>query len=286
MVGYIAAVLSAVFQSSKDLVSKKLAFSVDGTTSAFASFVYALPFYLVIMAVLSCFGVEWWHYSGNFVLFIVLRSMVDTIAETLKMHALSLADVSLLACVFAFYPLILLVLSPVITGDPLQWNEVFGIFCVVAGSLVLVVRPDRSALKAQRRGVCIALVSGVFFALNTCLDRLAAQQSSAVFSGFLMTLLASFFILPFMFRPNRRRDLIGHYRGFLLRGFFEAAFMICRLWALQYYSGPLVVSLQRLSFVISIVGGRILFKEGDFLRRLVAGMIVVLGAVVALVGQH
>lgn len=286
MIGYLAAFLSAVFQSSKDLVSKKLAFSVDGTTSAFASFVYALPFYLIAMAVLSLMGVEWWHYSGNFILFIVLRSLVDTVAETLKMYALTYADVSLLSCVFAFYPLLLLVLSPLVTGDPLRWNEVVGIFCVVAGSLVIVVRPDRSALKAQQKGVAIALVSGVFFALNTCLDRLAAQQSSALFSGFAMTALAALFILPFMFRVQRQRDLVAHYRGFLLRGFFEAAFMICRLWALQYYSGPLVVAVQRLSFVISIIGGRVFFKEGDFLRRMVAGTIVLLGAAVALLASH
>lgn len=282
MIGYAAALLSAIFQSSKDLVSKKLAFTVDGTTSAFASFVYALPYYLLCMAILSCFGVQWWHYSGDFILYVFLRSLTDTVAETTKMYALSYADISLLSCVFAIYPLMLLILSPLLTGDPLAFPHYFAIGCIVVGSLILAVRPDLHVLKSQIKGIGIGLISGVCFALNTCFDRLAAQQSSAVFSGFAMTVIAAIFILPFMFQGERTRGLKSHYKGFLLRGFFEAAFMICRLWALQYYSGPFVVAIQRLSFVFSIIGGRIAFKEQDFTRRILAGLMALLGVVVLL----
>ncbi len=282
MIGYAAALLSAIFGSAKDLVSKKLAFTVDGTTSAFASFVYALPYYLICMAVLSCMGVEWWRHSGDFLLFVFLRSLSDTLAETSKMYALSHADISLLSCVFAIYPLMLLIISPLVTGDPLSFPHYFAIGCIVAGSLILAVRRDMHVLKSQSKGIGIGLISGVCFALNTCFDRLAAQQSSAVFSGFAMTVLAALFILPFMFKAQRTRDMKENYKGFLLRGFFEAAFMICRLWALQYYSGPFVVAIQRLSFVFSIIGGRIAFKEQDFTRRILAGLMALLGVVVML----
>lgn len=277
MLGYLAAFLSAVFASSKDLVSKKLSFSVDGTTSAFASFLFAIPYYLLCMVVLSVIGVKWWLYSGNFVGFVVLRSVTDTVAEVTKMYAFMFADISLLACVYAVYPLILLILSPLVTGDPLKTQHVLAIVCIVIGSLIIAVRPDTSVLNAQKKGILFAVVSGVFFALNTCFDRLAAQQSSPVFSGFAMTALSMLLILPFMFKKQRGAQLVRYSKGFFLRGFFEAAFMICRLWALQFFSGPFVVVFQKLSFVFSIIGGRIAFKEQDFGRRILAGLVVLCG---------
>jgi drug/metabolite transporter (DMT)-like permease len=280
--GYFAAILSALFHTSKDLMSKQLASAVDGTTSAFASFVYALPFYFVCLGFLSLYGDSWWEYRGDFVLFIVLRALVDTVAETLKMYAFMYADVSILAAVFALSPLLLLILSPFVTGDALKFHHGIAILCIVAGSLVLSWRSGMQNLRTQKKGIVIALVAAVFFALNTCLDRLAAQHSSAVFSGFSMTLLSALCILPFMFRLKRFKTLKGNSSGFLWRGFFEAGFMVSRLWALQFYSAPFVMTVQKLSIVLSIVGGKVAFKEQDFLRRLVAGGLVMLGILFAL----
>src|SRR5438128_5587010 len=49
--GFLAAVLSAGLSSAKDLLSKRLAFRLDGTVSTFASFFFALPYYVVVLAV-------------------------------------------------------------------------------------------------------------------------------------------------------------------------------------------------------------------------------------------
>src|SRR5205809_7287613 len=58
VMGLLAALLSAVFASAKDLVSKKLASGLDGTASTFASFAFALPFYAVLLIVLWLLGQE------------------------------------------------------------------------------------------------------------------------------------------------------------------------------------------------------------------------------------
>ena len=46
--GFLACVFAALFASSKDLYSKKISLRVSGLHSAFASFIFALPFYLAI----------------------------------------------------------------------------------------------------------------------------------------------------------------------------------------------------------------------------------------------
>jgi drug/metabolite transporter (DMT)-like permease len=93
-----------------------------------------------------------------------------------------------------------------------------------------------------------------------------------------MTLLSALFLAPLVvFRRDRRQALRVHWAGLLLRGGLEITFMVCKLYALQFMSAPDVVAVQRLSLVLSIVGGRMFFKEPDFKRRLAAGLLILAG---------
>src|SRR5947209_14169162 len=94
---FLAAVLSAVFSSAKDLLSKRLAFRLDGTASTYASFAYALPYYLLMLAILWLLGYENFTCSLSFLLLVVLRSVTDAVAEGMKMHAFCHGDLSLVA---------------------------------------------------------------------------------------------------------------------------------------------------------------------------------------------
>jgi hypothetical protein len=92
-------------------------------TSTFASFAFALPFYIAALAVLGWLGVEGFERSLPFLVLILLRSITDTFAEGMKMYAFAHGDISIVATFFSLSPLLLLVTSPLITGDPLQQLE-------------------------------------------------------------------------------------------------------------------------------------------------------------------
>jgi drug/metabolite transporter (DMT)-like permease len=279
--GFFAATLSAVFSSSKDLLSKRLAFRLDGTTSTFASFAYALPFYIAVLAVLYWLGVEGFERSVPFLVLILLRSITDTFAEGLKMYAFAHGDISIVATFFSLSPLLLLVTSPLITGDPLHMVDAVAVVLVVVGSLLMVYRPSTTGWAAQRKAILLACGAALFFSLNSCFDRLAVQRGTPVFSGFSMTLLSALFLLPFVFfRKDRLRSMRCHSAGLLLRGALEIAFMVCKLSALQFLAAPDVVAVQRLSLVLSIIGGKMFFKEPDFKRRLAAGILILVGVFV------
>jgi drug/metabolite transporter (DMT)-like permease len=279
--GFVAALLSAVFASSKDLLSKRLAFRLDGTVSTFASFGFALPFYMVVLAVLHFFGKETFDWSLVFLVLVLLRSITDTFAEWMKMYAFAHGDISIVATFFSLSPLFLLITSPLITGDPVGWPDVLAVGLVVGGSLLMVYRPSQTGWARQKKGILLAIGAAVFFSLNSCFDRLAVQESTPVASGFTMTLLSAVFLAPFVFfRPDRVRALGTHWAGLLIRGALEVAFMVCKLYALQFLFAPDVVAIQRLSLVLAIIGGRVFFKEPDFRRRLAAGLLIVAGVFV------
>jgi drug/metabolite transporter (DMT)-like permease len=276
--GLFAAVLCTVFSAAKDLLSKRFSFRMDGMTSTFASFAFALPFYVLLLAVLTFLGLETFTYSLEFWVLVLLRATTDSFAEGLKMHAFAHGDISLVATFFSMSPLFLLFLSPLITKDEVSLLDTLAVLLTVVGSLVLVYRPTSGSWRSQRRGILLALGAAVFFSLNTCFDRLAVQQGTPVFSGFTMTLISATFLAPFVLRRRDRvKTMRDHVGGLLSRGFLEIAFMVSKLSALQYLDGPEVVAIQRLALVWSIVGGRFFFKEQDFGRRFIAGLLIVLG---------
>ena len=329
--GLIAALASAVLASAKDLVSKRLAFRLDGTASTFASFAYALPFYVLILAFLYYLGLEMFVLSWAFLLLVLLRAITDTLAEWLKMSAFTYGDVSLVVCFFSLSPVMMLFTSPLITGDvPSLWGSV-AVVLVTIGSLLLVYSPGSwirknsgseetetriltnsateplnsaaeplnsaaGSFAAQKKAVILATCAALFFSLNSCFDRLAVQKAvpgfettapsldstvvRAAYSGVAMTLLSALFLAPLVLGNQLRLAGLGsNWRGLWLRGLLEASFMICKLSALVYWQAPYVAGFQRFSLVLSIIGGKVFFKEEDFSRRMAAG-ILILGGII------
>src|SRR5436309_11673234 len=87
-----AGLFSATCAAAKDLLSKRLSFRIDGATSTFASFAFALPFYLTALTILYALGLSKFDFSTRFVIFVFARAITDTLAEGLKMYAFNHGD--------------------------------------------------------------------------------------------------------------------------------------------------------------------------------------------------
>jgi drug/metabolite transporter (DMT)-like permease len=316
--GFFFALAGALLSSAKDLISKKLAYRLDGTLSTFASFAYALPYYLFVWIVFWLMGWETWVWSSTFWTLVLLRALTDVFAEGMKMHALAHADVSIVTIFFSLSPILLMLTSPFITGDSLNVWKVIAIHLTVAGSLLVAYRPgqpfwrkpqaetpapatnDTTPARAddvsqlphivrdQRKGIFLALGAAFFFALNSSFDRLAARDFHVpVLSSFSMTAFSAALVLPFIAwgTSSTWTDLREHSLGLWMRGLLETVFMVCKLTAIRYLDAPEVIAIQRTSVVFAIVGGRVLFKEGDFPRRFTAGLFIVAGASVIVLGR-
>jgi len=284
--GTLAALVSAIFATSKDLLSKRVSRDVDGTVSTFASFFFALPFYVVLMGLLWILGYEDFAWSAGFWGYVLIRSITDAAAEWLKMTAFQFGDLSVVACFFSLSPIFLLLLSPLITGDALTSTTVAGVVLVVIGTVLMVYRPGTRVDRTQFGAIGLATAASVFFALNSCFDRLAVQTASPTMSGFAMTALSCAFFVPAMWRSSARRiAVLEHAKLFTVRGALEVGFMVLKLTALRYLSAPYVVVLQRTSMILSVLAGRYIFKEQHIGQRLLAGTVIFIGVVVCLFGS-
>ncbi len=281
--GFLMAGLGAIFAACKDLISKKLSFQLDGTLSTFASFAFALPFYVVAQTVLVWLGIETIPWTFAFWGYVALRALTDSFAEGLKMHALACAEISLVAMFFSLSPIFLLFFSPLLTNDPFDWPVAIAVMVSVAGSLVLVVKPGDRGWAEQRQGILLASGSALCFSLNSCFDRLAVSEGAPVVSAFAMTLLSAFMVFPFVaFRPASFQGLKQNQTGLWSRGLLEVVFMASKMSAMQFLPAPQVICIQRLSLLLSIVGGWLFFNERDFSRRFSAGLLILAGALMVI----
>ena len=284
-IGYEFAFLCAILLSVKDSISKRLAANVDGTSSAFASFAFALPFYLLALAVLWYLGREQFSFAPAFLLLVFLRSTTDSFAESSKMWSFSYGDLSLVSCFHALSPIFLLFTSPLITGDRIESTDIIGLLLVVLATMLVAYRPATQDGGQRWKAIGLACVSAFFFSLNSCFDRLAVQHGTPVWSAFTMTLLSALMLLPFLRRKSdAKTDFVTHAKLFSWRGAIEVVFMSSKLAALQFLTAPQVVAIQRSALLISILSGRVLFHEHDTMRRLLAGCLIVAGIGVVLLG--
>lgn len=278
--GILLTFISAVFAASKDLVSKKIAFSVGGTVSAFASFAFAIPFYLLLLLVLGALGLETFELSRAFLILVLLRALCDSGAEWLKMHAFTHGDISFLACFISLNTLFTLLLSPFITGDPLSLKGAIGVLLTVIGALALLYDPKKLTTKLELKGVAFATSAAFLFGLQSCFDRLAVLQAGPAWTGFTMTAVSALIIAPAALRTSDKRNQLKEFKKpFLIRGIFEVTFMVIKLTALQFLQAPYVSGIMKVSLLLSIIGGRVFFKERDFTKRALSGVLIITGII-------
>ncbi len=275
--GLLACFLGALSFSAKDIVSKLLSLKVDGTSSTFASFAFAVPYYALIILLAWQLGLEDFIVGPEFTTLVLLRALTDSGAEWFKMQALASGEISLLVSFLYLSPAFVLVLAPFITGDVMSWQGMLGVCIVSFAGIILALRERKLMRGHSVRGIVLALCSAFFFSLNHCLDRLAVMQASPLMCGFSMTLVCALFFAPFALRESRARQVAKHSGNFFIRGFFEVVSMFCKLFALQYMQAAYVVGILRVSMVFSIVSGKVLFKEKDFGARIIAGVVTLVG---------
>ena len=278
--------LAGVLAASKDLLSKRLSFQLKGAVSALASFVFALPYYIVLLGLLYLLGWEDFAFSAEFMYWVVLRSTTDMLAEWCRMEALARADISFISPMLGLSPVFLLLAAPLINGDQISAWGVIAVLVVVAGSLILITRRKSSTnSESVGRAILLALACSIFFSLNSCFDKEAVKVASPTLSGFGMTAIAALFLVPPAWLAMRKEPgTIAHQfraarRPLWLRGLFEVLYMVTKLTALQYLPTQYVAALGRSSLLYSVVGGKLFFREEDFLRRLVGAALIAAGVV-------
>ena len=280
MLWFIFAFLTALFEATKDVLSKKSLKDIDEYVVAWSLPCFALPFLLPILLFTEIppLGERFW-------LALVTGGTLYAFTLVLYMKALKSSDLSITVPMLTFTPLFLLITSPLMVGEFPGIFGLIGIFLIVTGSYLLNINkksqgyfaPFKALLK--EKGPRLMLVVAFVWSITANIDKIGLQNSSPLFWVIAVDIYVALLMLPLCtFRGNRKTDQIrANWRALLTLGLFGGLTAVCQMTAISLTLVAYVISIKRTSAIGGVLFGYLIFKEKGIRARLMGATVMVLG---------
>lgn len=282
MLWLLFAFLTALFESLKDVTSKRGLQRFDEYVIAASLILFQLPFLLPLYFVIEIpeLGDQFWHA-------LIIGSILNLVAITLYIKAIKLSDLSITVPIINFTPLFLLLTSPVILGEYPSPLGLTGILLIVTGSYVLNIRSRNKGFLGpvwalfSEPGPRYMIVTAFIWSITANIDKIGVQNSSPVFWTIADTIVLGTGMALMMYIRSRDRikEIPRNLKLLLPIGFFGAMTFLTQMIAISMTLVAYVISIKRLSTAMSVMWGHVLFNEQGIKERL-AGVIIMIAGVV------
>ncbi len=287
MTWLVLAILTAFFESLKDVFSKKSLNFLDEYLVACVGMLVASVSLLPILAVV---GIP--TLGPNFGMAIVIGGCLNVVAYTLYVKAIRIADLSLTSPLSTLTPLFLLITSPLIVREvPTLWDGV-GVFLIVIGSYVLNLKSSSEGFFAplrsifRNKGTRMMVVVAFIWSITSTFDKVGVMNSSPIFWAIVLFAFIGLGILPLVILKSKHpiQGMRAHWKLLLAAGLANGIGVGCQMVAVGLVAVTQVIAVKRLSALISVGFGYFLFGEKGIRERLLGAAIMVSGVVVMAIG--
>ncbi len=287
MLWFVFALLTAIFASLRDLVSKQVLQQIgDEYIITWSSRFLALPFFLPLLFYQFSQQPPTWDAPLAGTIFVVL--VLQVISNILYFRAIKLSDLSITVPMISFTPLFLLVTSPLIVGEfPGKW-DIVGMLLIVFGSYILRIKNQYKGYLAplqalfREDGPRFMLAVAVFWSFLSTLNKLGVQQSSPIFWAALNSTVLATAMTPIMlYKSQGKLKLIPQNIVYLFTiGLFQGLTVLCFMQAVQLTLVAEVVSVKRTSILFSALFGHLFLQEPGIKERMTGATIMLVGVIV------
>jgi uncharacterized membrane protein len=283
MIWLAFAILTAFFESLKDVSSKHYLKTLDVYIVAWVANIFAVIF-LIPMLLISGIPVI----NPQFWIALLIGGSLNVVAFTLYIKAIQASDLSLTVPLVTLTPLFLLLTSPLIVHEYPTLADAIGIFHIVIGSYVLNLRERRNGyfapLKAllRNKGSRFMLMVAFLWSITSNFDKLGVVNSSPLcWSTALYGFLAVGMSPIALYKSRQKFDqIVPNLKPLMTIGLFHAIAITFQMIAVTYTLVTQVIAIKRTSALISVLFGHWLFKENGLRERLTGAAIMVFGVIV------
>ncbi|MGB9936455.1 MAG: EamA family transporter [Methanobacterium sp.] len=279
---YIYALLSALFESLKDVSSKMGLKDMDEYLVTWAFGFFALPFLALPFLFISIpsLGSQYW-------IALLIDGAFNVIATILQLKAIKSSDLSITVPLLAFTPLFLLIMSPLILGQFPTLLGIFGVILIVIGSYVLNIQRRNAGYLApfkamlEHRGPRLMLYAAFLLSITSSVDKIGVLNSSPIFWALSVHTFTSVTLAPVIIREFNHHIKLTRMdiRILFAVGLFSALAIITQYIAITTILVPYVIAIKRTSTIMSVLFGYLIFKEKGIKGRIVGAAIMVLGVI-------
>lgn len=270
--------LTAVCESLKDVLSKNNLKKIDEYSAALIirlSFIFLLPLLFIYKIP---------HLNSQFFLALLAQTPLAIVTSILYMKTLKSSDISLSIPLLTFSPLFLLLISPLMVKEFPPLLGIVGVLLIVFGAYFLNIQAKHEGLLApfkillKEKGARYMLMIAFLWAIGSNLDKIGTINSSPIFWPIALNFCSSVVLTVFCLgRKKALKNLPENLKVFLPVSIITALGFVSQVTALSMAYVSYVVSITRMSVLISIVLGVVIFKEKGFKVRLIGGTIMVSG---------
>ena len=280
MIWILFATLTAFFESSKDVVSKRGLQTLDEYVVAWSMVFFTLPLMFPFLGL-----IEIPELGDNFFKALIAGGSINVVAMLLYIRAIKLADLSLAVPLITFTPLFLLVASPILANENPSAIDAVGIVFIVAGSYILNLQHKQQGYFApfqallKEKGSQLMLFVAFLWSFSSTIDKVGVRNSSPVFWAIAIHCYISAGLFPIMLYQSRKslQTVVKNLPTLAPIGFLQGLVVLCQMQAISLTLVAHVISIKRMSALLSVLWGHLIFKEKGLKQRATGATVMVVG---------
>lgn len=280
MIGFLFAFLAAFSDSVKTIFSKKSVKNINEYLVA-----WSLRFFATLFLVPLLLIIEIPELNNQFWTALLISGGLNAITTVLFIKALKYSDISIVSPIIAFTPLFLLITSPLIVGEFPKTFGFIGVLLIIIGSYFLKIKEMKKGylmpFKAlfKERGAQLVMIVAFLWSITSNFDKIGVQNSSPIFWVLSINLFISLVLLPtILIQPRKNlKQITDSSKTLVPMALFSVLALIFQMIAIKLILVVYVISIKRLSILMNILWGYLVFKEKGIKERLTGAVIMIVG---------
>lgn len=280
----LLSMISAFSLATSDALAKKALERSDEYLVALFRLLFCLPMLVGLLVIIPVPDVDMSFYAA-----FGLSFPLEIIALVLYIKALKSSPLSLTLPFLSLTPVFLIFVSYVVLGEKVSLQGGAGIFLIAAGSYILNLHEVRKGLLepflavGREKGSLFMIAVAIIYSVTSSLGKMAIEHSSPLFFGSLYFVAVTIVFAPIALWFGRLdiRRFAGERRflALIAPGILYAVMIVSHMIAISLTKVAYMISLKRMSLLIGIVYGYLLFKEKHIRQRLSGALLMFMGFV-------
>ncbi|MGN0148701.1 MAG: EamA family transporter [Clostridia bacterium] len=269
-----------ILKGVRDVIKKK---ALQKSSAMEVLFFYTfISFLFVTPEIKSAVSMDM-HYIG----FIMIKSTIIFIAWICSFKAISKLPIGLFGIMDMSRVIFASILGIIVLGEVLTGGKIIGMILVLAGLLLVNLKKEGNAEKTKAIYIVLVLISCLMNALSELLDKMLMQHMTSGQLQFWYMFFLVVLYLGYMLVTKTKinfKMLKTNYWILILSILFvigdKALFIAC---SSENSTVIAMTLIKQCSVMITIIGGRLVFKEKHTLYRMLCAALIIAGILIAVV---
>lgn len=275
--------LMALLVSFKSVLQKIAADNIDNEVVAWSDRFFASV--VVVFPLLAVTGIP--SIGDDFYLALAISGSINAVATYLITKAYSLTDMSVVAPLFAISPALTTITGIFVLGELPTVLGAMGILLIVFGVYYIKGTDGNHLLSPLYKlrndsGAVIVLFVVLLYGISSVYDKVGVTNSSPLFWLASVMTVTWVSLTPLMIHnvDSPQTVIKQNYKRLLSFSVAGGSAVVIQMYALELTLVTYVISLKRLSILLALIIGYFVLDDDNITRRrVIGGVLMVLGAV-------